>query len=253
MKKYARLSAVFLMLAAALLLTSCAGVSGGEKSASELINEKIGMINTDVNGFYEVSDVCRSINEVFNDIEARGNTDGVYVDQLLNKVTGFYNTYQLMTEEADEAISVIGSIFSAETSGRVTQLLLEADRNGALRVDEDEFLDILSVISQDYSAFTALDPENAYFTVEKYSYADFAKKVETALFSMNSAFDYYGDNSIDTAQKLTEFKRDISDSLNAMADIAKMHAETLDIMSRDGETVLTLIDRKNEHLPDNPE
>lgn len=251
MKKYARLIAFCLPLAAALLLLqSCANASGGEKSAGALINEKIGMIDTDVNGFYEISDVCGSINEVFDGIQTMGNTNEVYTDQLLNKITGFYNTYRLMTEDADEAISVIGSIFTAETSERVTRLLLDADRNGALKVDEDEFLDVLSVMSQDYSLFIELDPESSYFTVDKYSYADYAKKVETALFSMNSAFDYYRDNTIDTAEKLTEFKKYLSDSLNAMADIAKMHAETLDIMSRDGETVLTLIDRKKECLPE---
>lgn len=252
MKNHVRLFAVCLPLAAVLLLLpSCTDASGGgKKSASALINEKIGLIDTDVNGFYEISGVCSSINEVFDGIQTLGNTNEIYTDQLLNKITGFYNTYQLMTEDADEAISVLGSIFTAETSERVTRLLLDADRNGALKVDEDEFLDVLSVMSQDYSLFMEIDPENSYFTVDKYSYADYAKKVETALFSMNSAFDYYRDNTIDTAEKLTEFKIYISDSLNAMADISKMHAETLDIMSRDGETVLTLIDRKKECLPE---
>ncbi len=243
--------AACLLLVPLLLLTSCGGVTDGDKkSPVELLNDKISAIDTGVGSFTDVEAICASFNGVFDDLEALGNTDGVYVDQLKNKCTGFYSTYQLMTEDANGAIDVVVSIFAAETSQRVARLLLDADRAGAIYIDQEEFLDVLSVVSQDYALFTTLNAENSYFTVGKYTYEDFAKKVETALFSLNNAYEYYKKTTIDTAETISAFKQYFSASVDAMADVAKMHSETLDLMSRDAEAVLAFIDRMHQCLPE---
>ena len=239
-----------LLLVSALLFTSCANVSGGkEKSRQALLDEKINGIDTGIVGFKDVKAVCASFNAVFDDLQALGSTDGIYIDQLKNKYTGFYNTYQLMTEDANEAITVIGEIFTSETSESVAKLLLDADKNGAIHIDEDAFFDVTSVVSQDYASFTALDPDNSYFTAGKYSYADYKEKVEAALFNLNYALDYYNKNVIDSPETIKIFKNYFSDSLNAMADVARMHSVTLDLMSKDAETVKNLTDRRNKCLP----
>ncbi|NLO46538.1 MAG: hypothetical protein GX107_08655 [Clostridiales bacterium] len=237
------------ILAAALLFSSCVPLSGDDgKSPQDLINEKISAADTGVDGFYDIPAVCSSFEEIFDGIQSLGNTEGIYLDQFENKCVGFFNTYQLMAEDADEAISVIGSIFSIETSESLSQLAHGAGNTVPLAVSEDELLDVISVVSQDYSSFASLSSENSYFTAGKHTHDDYAKKIETALFKLNGAFDLYRGGGGDDGEP-GAFKKLVAEALSAMSDVAMMHSETLEIMSADSEMVFTLIDKMKTYIP----